>query len=61
MNDELVKFVAVYVMVILPLTMWAIEHRFKGHDKEIRELKKRIDKLEKQSFCNYENNKRQNI
>lgn len=46
MNAELVKFVAVYVMVILPLTMWAIERRFKGHDKEIRELKKRIDKLE---------------
>lgn len=48
MNAELVKFIAVFVMVILPLAivLWAIGHRFKGHDKEIMELKKRINKLE---------------
>lgn len=44
MNIELI----VFVMVILPLTfvLWAIGRRFEGHDEEIMELKKRINKLE---------------
>ena len=48
MDTELGKFIAVFVMVILPLVfiLWAIGHRFDGHDEEIMELKKRINKLE---------------
>lgn len=48
MDAELVKFIDVFVMVILPLafTLWAIGRRFDGHDKEIMELKKRINELE---------------
>lgn len=48
MSVELGKFIEVFVMVILPIgiTLWAIGNRFEGHDKEITELKKRINKLE---------------
>lgn len=48
MDTELGKFIAVFVMVILPLAfiLWAIGRRFNCHDKEIMELKKRINKLE---------------
>ena len=48
MDSELGKFIAVFVMVILPLafTLWAIGRRFDGLDEEIMELKKRINKLE---------------
>ena len=48
MNVELGKFIEVFVMVILPIgiALWAIGNRFEGHDKEITELKKRINKLE---------------
>ena len=48
METELGKFIAVFVMVILPIviTLWAIGSRFNGLDKEITELKKRINELE---------------
>lgn len=47
MNAELGKFIAVFVMVILPIafTLWAIGRRFDGHDEEIMELKKRINEI----------------
>ena len=48
MNAELGSFIAIFVMVILPLAfiLWAIGRRFDGHDEEIMELKKMINKLE---------------
>lgn len=48
MDTELGKFIGVFVMVILPfaITLLAIGRRFDGHDEEISELKKRINKLE---------------
>lgn len=48
MDTELGKFIAVFVMVILPFAfvLWSIGRRFEGHDEEIMELKKRIKKLE---------------
>lgn len=48
METELGKFIAVFIMVILPIviTLWAIGCRFDGYDEEIMELKKRINKLE---------------
>lgn len=63
MNTELGKFIAVFVMVILPFAflLWSIARRFEGHDEEIIELKRRINKIhEKQShddaekfYCDY--------
>ena len=48
MDIELGKFIGVFIMVILPIgiTLWAIGSRFDGLDKEIMELKRRINKLE---------------
>ena len=47
MSAELVKFIAVFVMVILPMAfiLWAIGRRFDAHDEEIMELKNRINKI----------------
>lgn len=48
MDTEFGKFIAVFVMVILPIafTLWAIGRRFNEHDEEINELKKRINEIE---------------
>ena len=48
MDAETGKFIEIFIMIIVPLgiTLWAIGNRFEGHDKEIMELKKRINKLE---------------
>lgn len=47
METEIGKFIAVFVMVILPIVfmLWAIGRRFEGHDEEIMELKNRINKI----------------
>ena len=48
MDAETGKFIEIFLMIIVPLgiTLWAIGNRFEGHDKEIAELKNRINKLE---------------
>lgn len=48
MDTEFGKFIAVFVMVILPFVflLWAIGRRFEGHDEEIMELKNRINEIE---------------
>lgn len=50
MDTEFGNFFAFFWMVILPyaIILWAIGRRFNGHDEEIMELKKRINKLENQ-------------
>lgn len=52
------EFIAVFLMVILPIGIifLAIGNRFEGHDKEIMELKNRINKLENKGEKNGENN-----
>lgn len=44
MNTELIKVIV--VILLLVIVLWAIGRRFNGHDKEIMELKNRINKLE---------------
>lgn len=48
MDTEFGKFIAVFVMVILPFVflLWAIGRRFEDHDEEIMELKNRINEIE---------------
>lgn len=62
MDTEIAKFIAVFVMVILPLAfiLWAIGRRFDGHDEEIMELKKGINKIHNEQqhddekfYCEY--------
>lgn len=47
MDAELVKFIIIFVMVILPFTiiLFAIGSRFNELDEEIKESKNRINKL----------------
>lgn len=44
MNIELIKVIV--VILLLAIVLWAIGRRFNGHDKEITELKNKINKLE---------------
>ena len=48
MNTEFGIFIAVFVMVILPITfiLWSIGRRFDDHDEEIMELKNRLNEIE---------------
>ena len=58
MNPGLEKFIEGLITIILPITviLWAIGRRFDGLDKEIVELKERINKLEDKINQDYGSN-----
>ena len=50
MNAELVKFIIIFIMVILPyaIILFAIASRFNKLEEEIKESKNRINKLDEE-------------
>lgn len=50
MNAELIKFIIIFVMVILPfaIILFAIASRFNSLDEKIKESENRINKLDKE-------------
>lgn len=48
MNEELIKFLVVFVMVIVPFTflMWAIAKQLNEHEDDIKDLKLKIFELQ---------------